>query len=390
MKKYVAVYRQSLWEDVVPFWEKFSPDFEKGGYFTCLDAGGRCFDTDKFVWLQAREVWLFSMLYTQVEKKPQWLEMAKLGAEFLRKHVFDREGNCYFSLDRDGKPLVAAYNIFSDCFVTMAFAKYATASGESYYADRVLSLFRRIHERAGNPKGRYNKVIAETRPLKGLSLPMILCNLTLELEPLLPPEVLEDTINNSLDEVLNNFLDAERLLLFENVLANGQHSDSFDGRLINPGHGLETAWFLMDIAERRNDHSLTRQMVDLSINLLDFGWDEKYGGIFYFLDEKGHPPQQLEWDQKLWWVHLEALVALVKGYRLTRDPRCLTWFEKIHHYTWQHFPDPRGRLEWYGYLNRRGEILLQLKGGKWKGCFHVPRALYLCGKELESGFSIDN
>lgn len=33
--------------------------------------------------------------------------------------------------------------------------------------------------------------------------------------------------------------------------------------------------------------------------------------------------------------------------------------------------------EWYGYLNRQGEVLLQLKGGKWKGFFHIPRSLLL-------------
>ncbi|MDN5214475.1 AGE family epimerase/isomerase [Fulvivirgaceae bacterium BMA12] len=382
MKSYKLQYHKSLWEDVIPFWEKYSPDYEKGGYFTCLDAQGQPYDTDKFVWLQARQVWLFSTIYMQEERRDSWLEMARLGAEFLRKHVFDPEGQCYFSLDHDGKPLMAAYNIFSDCFVTMAFAIYAKASGESYYADRALSLFDSILERADNPKGKYNKAIAKNRPLKGLSLPMILCNLTQELAFLLPATVLDNTINNALHEVLNHFLDVDRKILFEHVLPDGAHSDTFEGRLINPGHGLETSWFLMDIGERLKDADLISQMIDLSISLLEFGWDEKHGGIFYFMDEKGHPPQQLEWDQKLWWVHLEALVALAKGYRHSRDPRCLSWFEKVHHYTWQHFPDSRGGLEWYGYLNRQGEILLNAKGGKWKGCFHVPRGLYLCEKEL--------
>ncbi len=82
-------------------------------------------------------------------------------------------------------------------------------------------------------------------------------------------------------------------------------------------------------------------------------------------------------------MHLEALVALSKAYRLTGDERCFDWFKKVHQYTWEHFPDKKSGLEWYGYLNRQGEKLLQLKGGKWKGCFHVPRALLLCYKEME-------
>ncbi len=100
------------------------------------------------------------------------------------------------------------------------------------------------------------------------------------------------------------------------------------------------------------------------------------------MDAQGHPPQQLEWDQKLWWVHLETLVALAMAYRLTGRKDCWAWYQKVHDYTWEHFSDP-DHGEWYGYLNRRGEVLLPLRGGKWKGCFHVPRALYLCWQQFE-------
>jgi N-acylglucosamine 2-epimerase len=100
------------------------------------------------------------------------------------------------------------------------------------------------------------------------------------------------------------------------------------------------------------------------------------------MDRKGFPPQQLEWDQKLWWVHIETLISLLKGYQLTGSQECLEWFEKVHQYTWEHFKDP-DYPEWWGYLNRQGEVLLDLKGGKWKGCFHVPRGLFQCWKTLE-------
>ena len=117
------------------------------------------------------------------------------------------------------------------------------------------------------------------------------------------------------------------------------------------------------------------------INILEFAWDREYGGIFYFMDAQQKPLQQLEWDQKLWWVHLEALVGLVMGYNSTGREQCRQWYEKVHDYAWSHFPDSQYG-EWFGYLNRQGERLFDLKGGKWKGCFHVPRALYLCYHEF--------
>jgi N-acylglucosamine 2-epimerase len=142
-------------------------------------------------------------------------------------------------------------------------------------------------------------------------------------------------------------------------------------------------WFVMDLSVRLKRPELAQKAVKIILRTLQYSWDSEHGGIFYFLDIKGYPPQQLEWDQKLWWVHVETLISLIKGYKLTGEQACLEWFEKVHDYTWSHFPDP-GKGEWFGYLNRRGEVLLPLKGGKWKGCFHVPRGLYQIWKTLES------
>jgi N-acylglucosamine 2-epimerase len=259
----------------------------------------------------------------------------------------------------------------------MALGQYALAAGDEAAGNLAQTTYQNILQRQNNPKGQYNKIVPGVRPLKNFALPMILCNLTLELEDWLDREEVEQTINTCIHEVMDIFLDSERGLIFENVALDGSHVDCFEGRLINPGHGIEAMWFIMDIAQRRNDRALIERAVQVTLDILHDSWDEAYGGIFYFLDSEGHPPQQLEWDQKLWWGHLESLVALAMGYALTKRQACWDWYDKVHHFTWAHFPDPEYG-EWYGYLNRRGEVLLPLKGGKWKGCFHVPRALYHC------------
>ena len=381
-KKLALQYQKELLEKVVPFWEKNSKDEEFGGYFTCLDRQGKVFDTDKFVWLQAREVWMFSSLYNRVEKKAEWLEMAEHGARFLLDHGHDGQLNWYFSLTREGQPLVQPYNIFSDCFATMAFGQLYQASGNQKYADVAKQTFDNILARKDNPKGQYNKLVDGTRPLKGFSLPMILCNLSLEIEHLLPVELVNQTMDEAIHEVMNVFYQPDTGLILENVKPDGSFSDSFEGRLMNPGHTIEAMWFIMDLAERRKDNALMQKAVKIMLDTLKYGWDEEFGGIFYFLDIKGNPPQQLEWDQKLWWVHIETLISLIKAYKHMGNAECLQWFQKVHDYTWKHFADPEYD-EWFGYLNRRGEVLLPLKGGKWKGCFHVPRGLYQVWQTLE-------
>jgi N-acylglucosamine 2-epimerase len=381
-QKLSQLYKTTLLEDVIPFWAQNSLDHESGGYFTCLNRDGSVFDTDKFIWLQARQLWMFSMLYNRVDQRPDWLEIAHHGADFLRRYGMDKQGNWFFSLDRFGSPLIQPYNIYSDCFAAMAFAQYGIAAGDTSACDLAEGTYKNILSRQANPKGIYNKAVPGTRPLKGFALPMILCNLTLELKSILTLTEVEEQIKRALHDVMEIFLAPESLLVSEFVGPDGEFVDSFDGRLINPGHAIEAMWFLMEVGSQYDDENLINRCIDVVLSTLRFGWDQEHGGIFYFLDRLGYPPQQLEWDQKLWWVHLETLVALAMAYKLTGRDECWDWYIKVHDYTWDHFPDPEYG-EWFGYLNRQGDVLLPIKGGKWKGCFHVPRALYLCWKTFK-------
>lgn len=383
MREYSNVYREELIQQVLPFWMKNSKDEVHGGYFTCLDRAGDVYDTDKFIWLQGRQLWMFSMLYNNIEQREDWLKMALHGADFLQKNGRDKEGNWYFSLNREGKPLVQPYNIFSDCFAAMGFGALYKATQKDEHAEIARKTFENILRRSSNTKGQYNKIYPGTRDLKGFSLPMILSNLSLEIEHILDKSIVDNLISEVIHEVLDVFYNEEIGLALENVYADGTFCDSFEGRTVNPGHNLEAMWFLMDLGVRLNDQSLINKAVKISLDVLDYGWDKEFGGILYFMDVKGHPPQQLEWDQKLWWVHVEALVCMAKAYQLTGSETCQKWFVKLHDYTWNRFRDQQFGGEWFGYLNRRGEVLLPLKGGKWKGCFHVPRSLYQIATTLE-------
>lgn len=381
-KQLAQQYKSELLDRVMPFWMEKSIDKEFGGYFTCLERDGEVFDTDKFIWLQGREVWMLSTLYNKVEKRQEWLDAAIQGAEFLKKYGHDGNLNWYFALDREGNPLVEPYNIFSYTFAVIAFGQLSIATGNQEYAEIAKKTFDIVLSKVDNPKGRWSKAAPGARALKSFALPMILCNVALEIESLLDKDFLDKTIETCVHEVMDVFYRPELGLIVEHLGTNNEMVDCMDGRLLNPGHAIEAMWFIMDLGKRLGDQALIEKAVKIALAEVEYGWDEKYGGIFYFMDRLNRPMQQLEWDQKLWWVHIETLITMIKGYELTGSEECLAWFKRIHDYVWSHFMDPE-HPEWFGYLNRQGEVLLTLKGGKWKGCFHVPRGLMQVYQSLE-------
>ena len=382
-KALAAQYKSELLDRVMPFWMEKSIDAEYGGFFTCLERDGTVFDTDKFIWLQGRQVWMLATLYNKVAPRQDWLDAAIAGADFLMKYGHDGHFNWYFSLDRAGHPLVEPYNIFSYTFAVIAFGQLYLATGNPVYAEVAKKTFDIVLSKKDNPKGKWSKAAPGARATKSFDLPMILCNVSLEIESLLQPDFLKETIENCIHEVMDVFYRPELDMIVEHVGKDGSLVDSFEGRLQNPGHAIEAMWFIMDLGRRLGRRDLIERAVHIALREIEYGWDEQYGGIFYFLDRLGHPQQQLEWDQKLWWVHIETLITTLKGYELTGNEDCLRWFKRVHEYVWSHFVDPE-YPEWFGYLNRRGEVLLSLKGGKWKGCFHVPRGLMQCYQTLEN------
>lgn len=399
------LYADALLNDVVPFWMRHSPDAECGGFFTQLARDGSLYGTDKPVWLQGRETWLFATLHHQVEPRDEWLRLARHGADFLEKHCFGPDAKMYFCVTRDGRPLRMRRYVYSEVFAILAFAALAQAENSPHRRRRAIEVFDSFLRHLRTPGRLPPKVDPQTRPGKALSPLMCLLNVANTLIETAPPEARNDPnaprdstptadtpgvdhvrrferiIDDTIDEIFRDFVKPDRAAVLEAVRPDGGPIEGPDGRVMNPGHAIECAWFIMDVARRRGDAALLHRaagLVDLSF---ERGWDREHGGLLYFVDVDGMPPTQLEHDMKLWWPHNEACIAALMAFAGTGNPRYAGLFEKLHEWTFAHFPDPRFG-EWYGYLHRDGTVSTPIKGGMWKGAFHVPRGLLMCQKLL--------
>jgi len=379
-KKLHGFYNKSL-HDVMAFWSKYAPDNEHGGIFTCLDREGNIYNTDKSVWFQGRALWMYSKMYNAIEKRNEWLETAKSTYDFLNKHCADETGKMFFTVTREGKPLQKRRYVFSETFAISGMAEYYKASGDETALKKAKALFDKVLKIYKDPTGITPKIDPNTRMTKNHSMPMILLSTLQNLREIETEPHYDTLAQEFVNTIFQDFYKPEYKALFENVGLKGERLDSPQGRLINPGHAIETAWFIMREGLYHSDKEMTKKAVDILGCSLETGWDKEHGGILYFVDIENKPPEQLEWDMKLWWPHTEALYATLLAHNITGERKYEEWFDKLHEYSFSHFADPEFG-EWFGYLHRDGTVSNTLKGSMWKGPFHLPRALLLIAQEL--------
>ena len=374
-------YRDYLLDNVIGFWRSHSLDDAYGGYLTCLDRQGNVYNTDKSVWFQGRGAWTFCRLYNEMEQRPEWLGAAQSGISFLLDHCFDADGRMFFTVTRDGKPLQKRRYMFSEAFAVIALAEYSKAACDERAMKRAAGIFNSMWDIYRNGLI-MPKIDPATRRTKSHSLPMILLSVIQQLREIGNTKAYDDYADELLHTLFGDFMKREQCALFETVGEHGERLDSPQGRCVNPGHAIETSWFLMHEGLYRKDDTIIRNALDILDWSIDIGWDKQYGGILAFVDIEGKPAEQLEWDMKLWWPHTEALYAFLLAHFITGDERYEAWFDTIHDWSFRHFEDP-DYGEWYGYLHRDGTVANTLKGSIWKGPFHLPRALLFSYKLLE-------
>lgn len=376
-KKYLTdwseCYRKDLTENIMPFWLEHGLDRVNGGVYTCLDRDGSLMDSTKSVWFQGRFAFVCSFAYNTVEKNPAWLAAAKSTIDFIEAHCFDSDGRMYFEVMADGTPLRKRRYVFSESFAAIAMAEYAKASGDHTYAEKALKLFKDIRHFVETP-GYMPPKYLDTLQAKGHSLVMILINTASRIREVIQDPVLNMQIDESIAS-LKDFMKPEFEALLETVGPNGEFIDTCNGRVINPGHCIETAWFLLEEAKNRGwDKEITAQAIQILDWSWEWGWDKQYGGIINFRDCRNLPPQDYSQDMKFWWPQTEAIIATLYAYEATGDDKYLIWHKQISEWTYAHFPDNKYG-EWYGYLHRDGTVAQPAKGNIFKGPFHIPRML---------------
>ena len=376
----------------VSFWLDHGQDKEHGGVYTCLDREGKIYSTDKSVWMQGRCGWTFAFLCTNYGPKPEWLAFSKSCLDFLEKYCrnWAAGGRLYFTVTGDGRPLRQRRYCFSEGFYAMANAEYYHNTGDTECIERARWAYDIIYKLNNglidDPTGMGPKTIPETRTGRAFADPMIFLNITNVMRRCDPENIAyyDEKAKECVEKIFKYHFRPELKCTLETVGVNGElQTDTVAGRVVNPGHDIEASWFIEQQAVYEKNEELSGKAQQMFKYAIEAGWDHKYGGLLYFIDALGCPPEAYEHDMKLWWTHNEILIASAMFYRDTGDEYFLNWFFKTAEYCKEHFADPQYG-EWFGYLRRDGyPTEPPCKGSTFKGPFHVPRCLMYLDKLLD-------
>jgi len=371
-------YHSTLFNDFVPWWENYSIDKEYGGYLTRLERDGTPYSYDKDMWMTGREIWMFSHLYNNYKPEQRWCEYAKHGLDFMLKYAFKDDGKMYFRLDRKGNPLADVLSLYTEVFASIAIAEYCKIEPSDKLKQLAMDMYDRMMQRLGQPSD---------TPLLGYPVnaqfhlhahDMVRLTVAWVYNDVWSDQRYEDDIELSWKSVIERHWKPERKVLFENVAMDGSLLlDLTEGRMFHPGHAIESAWMMMEAAEKSANKELMSSCIDIVLASLEHGWDKEFGGLRYITNFDWTPSHNLEADMKLWWPHGETLYALLFAWAKTGRSDLKDWYEKVHEYTFSNFPD-KEYGEWFGYLNRDGSPVWSAKANGWKGFFHVPRILFRC------------
>ncbi|MDY0288339.1 MAG: AGE family epimerase/isomerase [Sphaerochaeta sp.] len=368
-------------ERILHFWTSRTDDAAYGGYITCFDEAGAITSSEKNIWMNARQTWLFSTIAFD-SGNTDFLALAESGYTFITEHAYAGNGQWHYLLDQDGSPRITTLSVLTDMFCLMALGAFERANGmdpsrcfletasgvqAKLFGDQEMSLY---------PQTVGSDVIVH-------SPYMIAINAFSEVRTQLPAGEADGVIRFCISHIFEHLYSHERSLVYELRSTQRDNDISDELAVINPGHIFESMGFIAKEAKRlgmRREYNLS---LDAIQKVFAVSYDPLHGGILHMLTMDGSLCEYKDWNEqrnlqatdKVWWTHAEALYALLLAYYERRNPEDLEHFSALFDWCENYFWDDAVG-EWDMILERDGKKKLSLKGGLQKAAFHVPRSLY--------------
>ncbi|MFO0900215.1 MAG: AGE family epimerase/isomerase [Pirellulales bacterium] len=388
--------RRILRSSIIDFYLPDCVDHEQGGYYESLVDGKFGPTGEKFVTLQARQLWFFSALASADLERDSALGAAHTGYQFLEAKFRDRVHGGYFAKVSDqGQPTDRRKHVYLNAFVLYALAAYHRASGDAAALAAAQDLFRTLEAKAhDSAHGGYVEffqqnwapIVDPSEPsfigppgTKTFNTHLHMLEALAELHRVWP----DPLVRTRLDELLAINTLTIRLPEFgcnvDGFTSYWRPIDTPRNLRASYGHDVEAAWLCLDAARTLNRSSAVYRgwaegLVGYSV---EHGFDHAHGGFFYS-GPLGEPADE---TKKEWWVQAEALVSLLEMHQLTGKPEYYERFAETLDFVERHQVATEGG--WWATRQADGSPAGDSRTSMWQGAYHNGRAMLRCGEMLD-------
>lgn len=374
------------------FWEKGGCDRELGGIMCELDDNGSVVDDQKYIWYQGRSLWVYSYLYNNFGRKPEWLDFARKTRDFMVRYMLKADGRWREFVDRAGKPIARegqsdAKDIYGAMFAAAGlFEFYKAAGDEKDLALGKASIWKSMKDYDSRD---YEGVVVPSINKKGLRTQGHSFMVVWPLTGLLSSHddrALEKLQAEHVSHIMNDFWNPEYGIVNENLLHDYHGRIPGHEGIMNCGHSLETQWMVLYEALRIKDRSLFDKAVKRIRRLIEMDWDYLHDGWgtgdYYAVGTKEHCPGP-EFDVKTMWAHAEILVACLAVLEYTGAEWARDFYGRAYAYILETMANTEHGV-WRQAVDRFGRDVKRDRVSAYRKCnFHQPRTLMLCIQSLD-------
>lgn len=370
-------HKYYLFDDFLPFMEKYVIDFTYGGFLCNTDRDGANITQKKTTWYEGRGIWVYSFLYNNIAKKQKYFDIARKSVDFILKNEPKENTLYYASFTRDGNPIGEPPEaIYGDLFVANGLSEYSKTTNDVTYWEKAKEILIKCLKIYDRPDYRYHAGYGpEAQPFPGervLGHWMILLRLATQMLNFNSDPEIEKIASRCVDALINQHYISDYKLMNEVLNHDMARAGGSFSQFVYIGHAIESLWMVMAEAIRTKN----KQLFDLAAERFKFhievAWDDVYGGVFHCLN---HVDNNIWKTDKALWAQEEVLVGLMMIIEHTGAKWAKEWYTKMWNYVTDKFP-----LEQYGYpiwlLYADRKVIFEPHYNR-VGNFHHPRHLML-------------
>jgi len=371
-----ARYMYDLFDDFLPFMDKYVIDHEYGGFMCNTKPDGTNVTTGKGAWYEGRGIWVYSFLYNKVEPNPEYLDVAKKSVDFIMKHRPEGDEFWVRSYTKEGEPVGGPGDIYANLFIANGLAEFSKAQGNERYWDIAKDIFIRTIRRYDSNdyvyEVYYGPEAKHAQPPRVLGHWMVILRLATQMLENRSDREIEAIASRTVDAIMNHHLNPSYGLMNEVMKHDLTRADSPFDQFSYTGHAIETLWMVLYEAARTGDRGLFDEAGRVFRRHVEVSWDDVYDGAFRCLVHVDNN----EWrTDKVLWLQEEVLIGTLFMIEHTGDQWAKDWFSRMYTYVLDKFPQ-----EQYGYplwiLGADRKVTFDPNRARI-GNFHHPRHLML-------------